>query len=381
VQEGLPRARRHSRHADQRGGALDRGPVTAVILAGGQGTRLRPLTFARPKPIVPLLNVPFLAYQLDLLRRHGIADVVLSCSYRVEDVRQAMADGRAWGVTLRYAVETEPLGTAGGVRNAVDLVGGLVLVLNGDVLTDADLSAMLRVHRARGAAATIDLVAVPDPTPYGLVELDDAGRVRRFVEKPAADEVTTNTINAGIYLLDRALLDRIPTDRAVSIEREFFPGLLADGIPFYGWVGDHYWLDIGSPAKYRQAQIDLMAGAVRSPITEMARAPAGGRVAESVERSPTATIVDPCVIGAGSRLGPECRVGPATVLGERCVVERGARVSGAIVWDGVRVGEDAVVRDCIVASGVRIGARAHVGPGVVLEANRIVEDGARLERG
>src|SRR5262249_17896067 len=160
----------------------------------------------------------------------------------------------------------------------------------------ADLSAMLHFHRTRGAAASIDLVPVPDPTPYGLVELDDAGRIRRFIEKPGAAEVTTNTINAGIYLLERALLDRIPAGRMVSIEREFCPGLLADGIPFYGWIGDHYWLDIGSPAKYRQAQLDLMAGVVASPVAGMDRAPGGGRIAEDVERSPKAAIVDPCVI-------------------------------------------------------------------------------------
>src|SRR5262249_18725546 len=154
---GLPRARRHTRHAHQRGAPLDGKQVSAVILAGGQGTRLRPLTFGTPKPIVPLLNIPFLAYQVDLLRRHGITDVVLSCSYMVEAVQRAMGDGTAYGVRLRYAVEAEPLGTAGGVRNALDLVGGLVLVLNGDVLTDADLSAMLAFHHERGAAATIDL--------------------------------------------------------------------------------------------------------------------------------------------------------------------------------------------------------------------------------
>src|SRR5262249_30342419 len=151
VPQGLPRPRRHPGHADQRGRALGAHGITAVILAGGQGTRLRPLTLARPKPIVPLLNVPFLAYQLDLLRRHGIDDVVLSCSYRVDDVRRAMGDGHAWGVELRYAVEDEPLGTGGGVRNALDLVGGLVVVLNGDVLTDADLGLMLGFHRERGA--------------------------------------------------------------------------------------------------------------------------------------------------------------------------------------------------------------------------------------
>jgi mannose-1-phosphate guanylyltransferase len=313
--------------------------------------------------------VPFLAYQLDLLRRHGITDVVLSCSYRVEDVKTAMGDGAAHGVRLRYAVEAEPLGTAGGVRNAIDLVGGRVLVLNGDILTDADLGAMLRFHAARGAAATTDLYPVPDPTPYGLVELGENGRVRRFIEKPDPSQITTNTINAGIYVIERPLLARIPRGRAVSIEREFFPGLLADGIAFFGWVGEAYWLDIGSPAKYREAQLDLMAGKVATGV-----GPAGGAraVAGGVIAAPSASVTGPCVIGAGSRLGDGCRVGPDTVLGEGCVIGAGAVVEGATLWERVEVAAGAVLRDCIVADGARIGPGAVVGPGTVLGAGAVV---------
>ncbi len=296
----------------------------------------------------------------------------------VEDVRHAMADGSAYGVQLRYVVETEPLGTAGGVRNAIQLVRGLVLVLNGDILTDADLSAMLRFHEDRQAAATIALFPVPDPTPYGLVELGEAGRILGFIEKPDPADVRTNTINAGIYLLDRTLLGRIPEARPVSIEREFFPGLLADRVPFYGWVGDYYWLDIGSPVQYRQAQLDLMAGKVSSSIPLPGSWRDGCRIAKDVVLGPTVSITGPCVIGAGSRLEPESRVGPEAVLGEQCVVGRGARVTGAVLWDRVSVGAGAVLRDCIIATGARVGAGTLVGPGVVLEADRVVEDGVRL---
>jgi mannose-1-phosphate guanylyltransferase len=295
-----------------------------------------------------------------LLRRHGVTDVILSCSYMVDEIRRVMGDGADYGVKLRYAVETEPLGTAGGVRNALHLVAELVIVLNGDILTDADLSAMLAFHETRNAAASIFLYPVADPTPYGLVELEGEGRVRRFVEKPDPAEVTTNTINAGIYLLDRRLLIRIPEGRMVSIEREFFPGLLADRIPFYGWVGQHYWLDIGSPAV---AAVDSTGAR---------------RIAGDVVLDPRARITGSCVVGAGSRLEAGCRVGPDAVLGGRCVVGRDARVAGAVVWDHVSVGEGAVLRDCIVASGVRVGVGAVVGPGVVLEADRVVPDRVRL---
>ncbi len=187
---------------------------------------MRPLTQARPKPIVPLLNIPFLAYQLALLKRHGVHRAVLSCSYMVDEVRRAMGDGSRFGVELAYAVEETPLGTAGGVRNAADLVRGRVVVLNGDILTDADITAMLRFHAERDARASIYLTPVEDPGPYGLVDVAEDGRVRRFIEKPSAEDQTTNTINAGIYVLDAALLERIPPARVVSIEREFFPALV-----------------------------------------------------------------------------------------------------------------------------------------------------------
>jgi NDP-sugar pyrophosphorylase family protein len=296
----------------------------------------------------------------------------------VEEIRRVMGDGAAYGVSLRYAVEAEPLGTAGGVRNAVDLVGDLVAVLNGDILTDADLSAMLEFHQAREAAASIFLHRVPDPTPYGLVEIGEAGRIVRFTEKPGRVAGTTNTINAGIYLLDRGLLARIPQGRAVSIEREFFPGLLADRLRFFGWVGEHYWLDIGNPAKYRQGQIDLLSGRVSSGVAPASVSGEVRRIAEDATLDPAASITGSCVVGAGCRLEAGCRVGPAAVLGERCVVERDARVAGAILWDRVSVGPGAVLSDCIVASGARVGAGAVVSAGVVLEADRVVPDGTTL---
>jgi len=250
-------------------------------------------------------------------------------------------------------------------------MGGPVVVLNGDILTDADIGAMLRFHAERRARATIYLVPVPDPTPYGLVELESDGRVRRFIEKPDPSQITTNTINAGFYVIDRALIARMPAGRVVSIEREFFPGLLADAVPFFGWVDDHYWLDIGSPAKYRQGQHDLLMGRLRAPLAPALAAARPG--SEEAGR-----IISPSVIGAGTRLAPGSRVGPGTVLGEDCVVGPCAVVEGAMLWDRVEVGKGAVLRNCIVASGARIGAGALVGPGVVLAANATVPDGADL---
>ena len=328
--------------------------------------------------MVPLLNVPFLAYQLALLRRHRITDVVLSCSYLVDEVRRIMGDGSAHGVRLRYAVETDPLGTAGGIRNAVDLVRDLVVVLNGDILADPDLTAMLAFHAARGSHASIYLTRVPDPSQYGLVELDADGRIRSFIEKPEPGRVTVDTINAGVYVLHRAVVAAIPTGRAVSIERETFPGLLRDRVPFYGWVSENYWLDIGNPAKYRQGQLDLLAGRVATDVEPLGARNDGRRVAPGARVAPDATLTPPCVIGPGTRVESGARVGPNVVLGADCVVSAGARLEGAILWDGVTVGPNAVLQDCIVGSRVQIGADAQLGFTAVVEGDTAVPAGARL---
>jgi NDP-sugar pyrophosphorylase family protein len=293
---------------------------------------------------------------------------VLSCSYLVDEIRRAMGDGSRWDVALEYAVETEPLGTGGGVRNAADLVSGLVVVLNGDILTDADLSGMLRYHSERGSRATIFLTRVEDTSPYGLVELAD-GRVRRFIEKPGPADRTTDTINAGIYVLDAALLERIPAGRVASMEREFFPGLLADSVPFFGWIGDCYWIDIGSPAKYRQAHLDLLAGRVETDLTPPGAGAGDGRraIAGDAVLGARVRTTSPVVIGAGCRLEDDSRVGPSTVLGPGCVVGAGAAVEGSVLWEGVSVGAGAELRDCIVGAGVRVAPHARVGPGSVIE--------------
>lgn len=355
-------------------------PTQAVILAGGEGSRLRPLTLARAKPVVPLLNRPFLAYQLALLRDHGITDVVLACAYRVDDVRAALGDGRGLGARLRYLVEREPLGTGGGARHASDLVDGTVVVLNGDILTDAHLGAMRAFHEARGSRTTILLTRVEDPSAYGLVETEADGRLRRFREKPGRDEPrTTDTINAGVYLIDAALLRRMPAGRPVSIEREFFPALVADGVPCHGWLPDAaYWRDIGSPAAYREAQLDLLAGRVRTSLPPPGAERDGSWVEPTARVAAGARVVPPAVVGAGVVVQPGARIGPQAVIGEGSRIGDGAVVAGSVLWERVEVGPGADVRDCVVASGARVGARARVGPGVVLEAGAVVPDGAAL---
>jgi NDP-sugar pyrophosphorylase family protein len=330
--------------------------------------------------VVPLLNRPFLAYQLALLGQHGVDDVILTCSYRVEDVREAMG-ASMFGAALRYVVEKEPLGTGGGVRNAADLVRGRLWVLNGDVLTDVDLTAMATLHEARQARLTILLTRVPDPRPYGLVETDADGRILHFREKPASDEpVTTDTINAGIYLLDAELLGRIPTERAVSIEREVFPALIADGIACFAWCPTAYWRDIGSPDAYRIAQMDLLEGRVSTPLTPDGRRRGPAWVAEDAVVAVDAHLEGAAVIGATARVEGRARVGPRAVIGAGAVVGPGARVEEAVVWERVRIGAGAVLRECVVANDARIGRHATVTGGAVVASGSVVSDGARITR-
>lgn len=331
-----------------------------------------------------MLNRPFLAWQLALLREHGVTDVVLACSYRVDDVRSALGEAEHLGVRLRYVIEAEPLGTGGGVRNAADLAAGTVFVLNGDVLSDVDLSAMRAFHEARGSRTTIFLTRVADPRQYGLVETAADGRLRRFREKPTGDEpITTDTINAGVYLIDAALLARIPGGRNVSIEREFFPALIADGTPSFGWVSEAYWRDIGNPSEYRAAHVDLLIGKARMPVPPPGEARDGCWIEPDAHVATGAHLVAPAVVGPGVTIQAGARVGPLAVIGERCRIGEAARVEGAVLWERVDVGARSTLRDCVVGADVRIGADVDIGPGVILESGAVIPDHTRLtaERG
>src|SRR6186997_3014254 len=239
--------------------------MKAILLAGGKGTRLRPLTVHTPKPIVPIFNRPFLYYQLDLLRKvPEIDEAILSLNYQPRRIEEIFGEGAGLGVRLRYVVEPMPLGTGGAIRYAGDSLTESVVVFNGDVLTNIDLPAVLRLHRERKAKATIVLTPVDNPRAYGLVETDRDGNVVRFLEKPGEDEITCNTINAGIYVLEPDTFDRIPKDTPWSIERSFFPSLIERGETFLAYVDRGYWIDIGTPAKYAQVHRDIMDGHYRA---------------------------------------------------------------------------------------------------------------------
>jgi NDP-sugar pyrophosphorylase family protein len=350
--------------------------MKAVILAGGEGTRLRPLTLSLPKPVVPVVDRPFLRHQLDLLGRAGVRDVVFSVAYRPERVEAVFGDGRSLGVTIRYAVEESPLGTGGAVRNALDLLDERTIVLNGDVLTDVDLGALVRRHQEARASATILLTPVPNPSAYGLVETDASSRVLRFLEKPKPEEITTDTINAGIYILETRTLELIPPAVKHSIERGFFPDLLARGDLVLGPVHRGYWIDIGTPEKYLQVHRDILAGRFRLELEAETRA--GGFVARGATIAEAAELVAPFFVGPGCEVEAGARIGPDAVLTRDVRVRAGARVRDSVVWPASELGAEASVEGSLIGPGVRVGAHA-VLRGAQLGEGSSVSDYSRAE--
>jgi len=332
--------------------------MQALILAGGKGTRLRPLTVYTPKPIVPICNRPFLLYQIDTLRRAGITDITLSLSYQPNKIEQLLSDGSEYGVKLKYTVEPQPMGTAGAYKFAEDLIREPTVVFNGDILTDLDLKAVIREHTERKATATVVLTPVENPSAYGLVETESDGHIRRFLEKPKPEEITCNTINAGTYILEPKVLDFIPTDENHSFEYGLFPELLKRKEAFFSHIPARtYWIDIGTPERYLQVNQDLLANRV-------ARIHLKERRGEF--DSATAAEVDDISI-----IGDDCQIKPGaqiinSVLGQGCFLEERARVENSVIWPHTRVGTAAVVSGAIAGRGCHIGRSAVVGPGSVL---------------
>lgn len=351
--------------------------MKAIMLAGGKGTRLRPLTIHTPKPIVPIFERPFLHYQLDLLKQvPEIDEVILSLNYQPRRIEEIFGDGSDAGLNIRYVVEPEPLGTAGAVRYAGESLHESVVVFNGDVLTNVDLAAVLKLHRDRKAKATIVLTPVDNPTAYGLVETDADGNILRFLEKPNPDEITCNTINAGIYILEPDTFDRIPKGQPWSIERSFFPSLIERNETFVAYVDRGYWIDIGTPEKYTAVHRDIMDG--RCVAAPFAGTPGKAWVSPGARIEEGAVIEGPCYIDEGAVVKTGARIGPYSVIGRQCHVEEHAVVEKSILWASTRVSQDAVVKNSILGRHCHIGRNASVQDGVVLGDKSVLTDFSRL---
>lgn len=318
--------------------------MQAIVLVGGEGTRLRPLTDTIPKPALTLVDRPFLAYMVEWLAEHGVSEVVFACGFLPDVLRAALGEGEHAGVRLTYVIEPDRRGTAGAIRFAADSLGDRLderfLALNGDVLTNFDLDALLRAHEERRARATLALFAVEDAAAYGLVRSDGDGAVLQFLEKTG--EAAPGEVNAGAYVLERSVLDLIPPEREVSIERDVFPRLVGDGL--HGLLLDGYWMDIGTPARYLQASWDILEGRVQTRVR------------------PTAPGL---LVGAGAEIAEGAAVGPRAVLGPGCTVAAGAEVRDSVLLDGCDVGAGARITGSVLAPGVKVGAGACLSGAVV----------------
>lgn len=345
-----------------------RSDTDAVILVGGKGTRLRPLTVSTPKPMLPTAGVPFLSHLLARIKAAGITHVVLGTSFKAEVFEDYFGDGADLGLEIEYVVEDKPLGTGGGIRNVYDkLRANTVMVFNGDVLGGTDLGGILDAHHAKNADLTMHLVRVPDPRAFGCVPTDAEGRVSAFLEK--TEDPPTDQINAGCYVFRRELIGEIPADRVVSVERETFPRLLEEGRRVFGYVDNAYWRDMGTPSDFVRGSSDLVRGIAPSPLLEGKTGEC--LVDESAGVSDGALLLGGTVIGRGTEIGAGCRLDD-TVVFDGVTIEPGAVIEDSIIGHGARIGANARITDCVIGEGAEIGARCElrdgmrVWPGVVI---------------
>src|SRR5688572_30159479 len=317
--------------------------MKAIIMAGGQGTRLRPLTSDQPKPMIRIVNLPCMEHIVNLLARHGITDIGVTLQFMPEEIQDYFGDGSEWGVNMRYSVEDAPAGTAGSVKMAeqqLGLEGERLLIISGDALTDADLTRLLRFHEEKGSEATMVLKSVENPLDFGIVILEEDGRISRFLEKPAWGQVFSDTVNTGIYLLEPSVMDEIPEEGEYDFSKELFPKLLEAGRPMYGYVTEDYWEDIGNLEQFASAQRDVLDGRVAGIR------PPGTRLRENIYVGRRAQLDDdelegPVVIGDNVRVDRGARISPYTVIGNNVVISAGATVERSIVAEGTYVGEGA----------------------------------------
>jgi NDP-sugar pyrophosphorylase family protein len=335
--------------------------MQALILAGGKGTRLRPLTVYTPKPIVPLINRPFLLYQIDILRKAGITDITLSLSYQPDKIEHLLGSGSEFGVNLRYVTEPSPMGTGGAYKFASDSIRETTVVFNGDILTDIDIGKLIEFHSSRSAVATLALVPVDDPTRYGLIKIDEENRVQRFVEKPQPDELDElqiNTINAGIYILEPEILDTITPDANRSFEYDIFPDILKRQMPFFGYeMSGEYWRDIGTPTSYLAAHHDFLSGKLSG--FEIEKGAVSDDVATRAEIDKLSVLGENCVVKSGARI-------VNSVIGAGVHIEEKAVVENSVIWSHTRISSAAEIRNAIIGRSCHIGRNAIVGEGSVI---------------
>ncbi len=346
--------------------------IKAVIMAGGEGTRLRPLTCDVPKPMVPILNRPVMEYTIKLLNKHNINDISVTLAYLPSVITEYFGDGKEWGVSLNYFIEETPLGTGGSVKNAGESLDGTFIVISGDALTDLDLEKAVEFHRQKGSKATLVLKRETIPLEYGVIITDDSDRIIRFLEKPSWGEVFSDTINTGIYILEPEVLDYYKRGENFDFSKDLFPKLLRDGVPMYGYKTEDYWCDIGDLESYKQTQFDILDGKVKVDITAR-QVEKGVWLEEGVEIGGGAAISPPVFLGKNCSIASGCSIHPYTIIGERCTIGRNTTLKKSILWKNVRVGGGCHLRGTVVCTG------AHIKNGVSLLENSVVGRDTRVD--
>ncbi|WP_041439588.1 mannose-1-phosphate guanyltransferase [Thermomonospora curvata] len=355
--------------------------MKAVVMAGGEGTRLRPMTANQPKPLLPVVNRPIMEHVLRLLKRHGLTETVVTVQFLAALIRNYFGDGEELGMSLSYATEEVPLGTAGSVKNAQDaLRDDRFLVISGDALTDIDLTDMVRFHKENGALVTIGLKRVPNPLEFGIIIVDEAGRIQRFLEKPTWGQVFSDTVNTGIYVMEPEILDHVPAGEVVDWSSDVFPRLLAEGAPLYGYVADCYWEDVGTHESYLKAQADMLSGKVDVEMDGFEVSP-GVWIAEGAEVDSDAILKGPLYIGDYAKVEAGVELREFTVLGSNVVVKEGAFLHRAVVHDNVFIGPSANLRGCVVGKNTDVMAGARIEEGAVIGDECVIESEAYVSNG
>ncbi len=355
--------------------------MRAVLMAGGSGTRLRPLTCDLPKPMVPVLNRPIAEHIINLLKRHHITEVIATLHYVPDAMRDYFQDGRDFGIKMHYAIEEEqPLGTAGCVKNVEELLTDTFLVISGDSITDFDLSAAIAFHREKQAKATLVLTRVPNPVEFGVVITDEDHRICRFLEKPSTSEIFSDTVNTGTYILEPEVLQYLPVNEESDFSKDLFPLLLERGEPMFGYIAEGYWCDVGHLDAYRKAQYDALARKVKVEYAYEERSP-NIWIGKNTFIDDTAELHPPLLIGDNCRIGAYVRIEPGTVIGDNVTIGAYADLKRPIIWNGVTLGEEAHLRGCTIVRGSRIDRRAHILEGAVIGSLSTVEEEAQIGTG
>ncbi len=350
-------------------------------MAGGEGTRLRPMTANQPKPLLPVANRPIMEHVLRLLRRHGYTDTVVTVQFLAALVRNYFGDGEDFGMNLQYATEEMPLGTAGSVKNAEDaLRDDPFVVISGDALTDMDLTAMMRFHKEQGALVTVGLTRVPDPLEFAIVITDEDGRIQRFLEKPTWGQVFSDTVNTGIYIMEPEVLAEIPSEESVDWSADVFPALLKRGAPLFGYISDSYWEDVGNHENYMKAQVDVLARRVHADIAGFEVSP-GVWIAEGAEVDPEAVLTGPLCIGDYAKVEAGAHLREYTVIGSNVVVKEGAFLHRAVVHNNVYIGQGATLRGCVVGKNTDVMRLARIEENAVVGDECVIEPEAYLSAG